>query len=576
MDNGTSMKCAIYARYSSDLQRATSIEDQVRKCREYALAKGWTVDENYVRSDKGISGASLAQRDALRSLIEAAKQNPRPFARLLVDDTSRLARDVADALNMVKTLDYHGVHVLFVSQQIDSGQKSARSLLTLHGMMDEQYLVGLADKVHRGQQGRVLDGMLPGGRCFGYRNVPIEDPSRVGKYGRPAIRGVRLEIDELQAPVIRRIFRMCADGMSYAEIAKTLNSEKVLAPKPARNRRVRGWGPSSIHEMLHNERYRGVQVWNRTRKERNPETGRKISRARPQSDWMRVDVPEWRIVSEELWNETHQRLAYKKKRFANRGAAGITGRSKYLFSGLLVCGVCGAKMVIVSGDGKRAYKKYGCPSHRYRGICDNGLMIRLDRLEDQLLSYLEEHILTTEMCAYAVELFEKQLQKRLTEMEQNSETYSVRAQQLETERAKLVAQIKNITDAIKDSGHSAALLRCLSESEIALADIDEELRAYKPPSIKVAVGEFRDYATRALVNLKSLFHDTLAFPRVKLELLKHVTELVMTPAKHSEGMAYEVTGDWKILPDQKCVISLVARDGVEPPTPAFSGLRSTT
>ena len=55
--------------------------------------------------------------------------------------------------------------------------------------------------------------------------------------------------------------------------------------------------------MLRNERYRGVFVWNRTRKERNPETGRKISRPRPESDWMRVEVPEWRIVSEELWEE---------------------------------------------------------------------------------------------------------------------------------------------------------------------------------------------------------------------------------------------------------------------------------
>ena len=77
-------------------------------------------------------------------------------------------------------------------------------------MMDVQYLVGLADEVHRGQEGRVLKGLIPGGRCYGYVNVPIEDPSRQGKYGRPAVSGVRLEIHQEQARVVRRIFEMYA------------------------------------------------------------------------------------------------------------------------------------------------------------------------------------------------------------------------------------------------------------------------------------------------------------------------------------------------------------------------------
>jgi site-specific DNA recombinase len=86
------MRCAIYARYSSDLQRESSIEDQIRKCREFADRQGWTVLENYVRSDQAISGAALPGRDALQSRVEDAKRKPRPFDCLLVEDTSRLAR----------------------------------------------------------------------------------------------------------------------------------------------------------------------------------------------------------------------------------------------------------------------------------------------------------------------------------------------------------------------------------------------------------------------------------------------------------------------------------------------------
>jgi site-specific DNA recombinase len=382
------MRCGVYARYSSDLQRETSIEDQVRKCRESATPKGWVILEGYVRYDQAISGAVLAGKEALNALIADAKRKPRPFDRILIDDTSRLARNVAEALTMVATLKFHGVGVSFVSQGIDTLDKSARQLVTIDGMMDEQCLVGLGDKVRRGQEGRVLKGLNPGGRCYGYINVPIEDPSRPGKYGRPAVSGVRLEINEDQAAVVRRIFRMYVDSHGLARIAKVLNGEHIPAQQQPRTRPLQAWCPSSIREMLRNERYRGVQVWNRTEKQRNPETGRKISRARPESDWKRVLVPEWRIVPEELWNAAHARIRVVNERmgFARYGGLNRTEHSRqYLFSGLLVCGECGSRMVIISGRGSRGYVTYGCPSHRYRGVCDNKLAIRQDRLEEQLL-----------------------------------------------------------------------------------------------------------------------------------------------------------------------------------------------
>lgn len=61
-------------------------------------------------------------------------------------------------------------------------------------------------KARRPQEGRVLKGLHPGGPCYGYENVPIEDPTRQGKYGRPAVAGVRLEIQHEGAHAIRRIF----------------------------------------------------------------------------------------------------------------------------------------------------------------------------------------------------------------------------------------------------------------------------------------------------------------------------------------------------------------------------------
>jgi len=125
-------------------------------------------------------------------------------------------------------------------------------LVTMHGMMDEQFLVGLSQKVHPGQEGRVLKGLNPGSRCYRYKNVPIEDPTRHGIYGRLAVEGVRCEILPTEAAIVRRMFGMYADGYGFATIA-----------------------------------------------------GKKVSRARPASDNQRVDASELRIVSEELWRRTH-------------------------------------------------------------------------------------------------------------------------------------------------------------------------------------------------------------------------------------------------------------------------------
>ena len=82
-----------------------------------------------------------------------------------------------------------------------------------------------------GEGGRVLRSFHPEGRCYGYRNVPIEDPTRQGKYGRPAVSGVRLEIIREEAAVVRRIL-MSAVGTGLAGIGRSVRYEKRSGRSP--------------------------------------------------------------------------------------------------------------------------------------------------------------------------------------------------------------------------------------------------------------------------------------------------------------------------------------------------------
>jgi len=514
--------------------------------------------EEYVIADRAISGASVAGREGLLRLVQTAKRKPRPFDCLLIYDTARFSRDLPDLLRLIDTLKFHGVTVVSVAEGIDSGQPIGRQMFALQGMHAEQFLESLRDKVYRGQEGRALKGLNPGGKCYGYRNVPIEDPSRTMKYGRPAVLGVRLEIVEREAEVVRHIFRMSADGMGYGAIARRLNRERVPGP------RREYWSRYSIFEMLRNERYHGVHVWGRTQKDRNPENGRKISRVAPESRLMRrIEVPDWRIVPEDLWQAVQERRNRVNASGAYRlGGMQRTERSRsYLFSGVLTCGECGSSMVICAGGGKRGYVKYGCHAHKQSGICDNKLMIRQDRLETQLLAAIEQRLLNPTTLDYAVRRCEEELRKRLAEMEQQGSITTLNSlkkqcHDMEARRGRLIQAIEI------GGGDLPGLARRLREVEGEITRLNEAMAVPRPAKPKVIVDGIRDQVMKSIMRLG----ETLKagdISRAKEALARHIGKLVLTPVQRDGRPVYKVSGNVSVQPDTgKCRMQLVARDGI--------------
>ena len=174
----------------------------------------------------------------------------------------------------------------------------------LKGTMNALYLKDLAQKTHRGLRGRVEQGRSGGGLCYGYVVVP----GPPGPDGLPE-RGCR-RIEPAEAEVVRRIFREYAAGRSAKAIAQ--------AAEPGRHRRPRGgaWGPSTIAGnaargtgILNNELYLGRLVWNRQRYIKDPSTGKRVSRLNDPGQRVVVEVPELRIVDDELWQAVKARQA---------------------------------------------------------------------------------------------------------------------------------------------------------------------------------------------------------------------------------------------------------------------------
>ncbi|WP_183754365.1 recombinase family protein [Pseudochelatococcus contaminans] len=424
-------RVALYARYSSDNQREASIEDQLRICREQAKREKWKIIGTY--KDAGISGASMILRPGIQALLQDAQAGQ--FDIVLAEALDRISRDQADVATFYKHLKFAGVPIVTLSE----GEISELHV-GLKGTMNALFLKDLAAKTHRGIRGRVEDGKSGGGLCFGYNVVKQLDAR-----GDP-IRGDR-EINEAEASVVRRIFREFAAGVGPRTIARTLNEEGI--PGPA----GKLWSDTTIRGhvkrgtgLVNNELYIGRLIWNRLRYIKDPSTGRRVSRLNPESVWIIKDVPELRIVDDELWHSVRVRQGEIAEKFANvteavrkhhkKNRLNGTRRPKSLLSGLVFCGCCGGPYSLRGAD------RFACSNHISKGACSNSRTIPREELEARVLSGLKDRMMAPEIVEEAMRAYAEETNRLNRERRSSGDAWKA-------ELVKIEKQSRGIIEAIK-------------------------------------------------------------------------------------------------------------------------------
>ena len=314
--------------------------------------------------------------------------------------------------------------------------------------MNALFLKDLADKTRRGLQGRIEAGKSAGGLCFGYDVVKRYDDDG------ELIRGDR-KINDAEAAVVRRIFKAFASGQSPRQLAKALNAEAVPGPQgkvwtdtTIRGHATRGTG------ILNNELYIGRLVWNRLRYIKDPDTGKRVSRPNPRSDWIVQDVPDLRIIDDELWEPGQGTPAAILKRFETKpgpNKLNHTHRRKFLLSGLLSCGACGGSYTV------RGQDRYGCFNHYNRGTCDNKRTIKRQVIEARVIAGLKDKLLWRQIWSPNSS---RAFQEETNALNHDRElaTAQDKASLAKTERS-----IKSILDAIEDGRYQRSMLDRLDE-----------------------------------------------------------------------------------------------------------------
>jgi site-specific DNA recombinase len=479
---------AAYARYSSDKQNESSIDDQLRKLRSFAAIRGREIAPSHILTDEAVSGASLA-RPGFERLMDMVRR--REVDVVLVEDTSRLSRDNADALSLFKTFSFYGVQLVAISDGIDSGAKGAKLAYSVKALMSDRYLEDLRDKTLRGMEGRAHAGLATGGRAIGYRSVevPGSDPRKP--------QGYRLEIDEVAAAVVRQIFEMWVSGDTRGEIARKLNHAGVPSPRDfTKHQRKFGWSDGTNHAILTNERYRGVFRFNERCWVKVPGTNKRVPRHNPPAAVITQNRPDLAIIDDEIWFRAQKRIQDTLRRFtfADDGQFRCKMARKckvHPFSGILQCG-CGAPMTIHGGYAKRRY--YACVSGR-RGRCKYHASIREDIVARCVLDKL--------IALMADEQNYARVQAQIAKEFDGRSAKETKAQKRRERAAELEQKLSRIVSALGDEDCAASLSDGLRALEIELAATREVIRvAESAPSgaptfrshsdVVLKIGEIRE------------------------------------------------------------------------------------
>jgi site-specific DNA recombinase len=408
-------RAAIYTRFSTDKQNEASITDQIRVCTEYAKRERLNVVKTF--EDKGISGAALGNRPGALKLQEAALA--RQFDTLLTMDLSRLSRSQGDLSKLIDRLVAKGVRVIGVQDGYDSARRGHKLQAGLSGIIGEAFRDMVKERTYTALESRAKQEKPTGGRAYGYN--------------------VDRTVNKVQASIVRQIFIRFAAGASCRTIAKELNDAGVASPGSSwrrATRRATGWLNSAVRVVLRNPVYIGEVIWNRAEWTKDPDTGKRHCRLRPESEWIRHQDDNLRIVEDRLWAAVQRRIAATHSPETGKPKHS-GGRSRHVFSGLLVCGDCGANFVLSDG------RSYACSSYTQGGACANTVRLPRRLVEAKILGPLHQQLLEPK----AVQQFAKEMQKYYREqLRQRSAADSETPRDL----AKLDARIASLKERLKN------------------------------------------------------------------------------------------------------------------------------
>ena len=447
---------ASYCRVSTDKEdQANSFEAQRRYFKEYiARQPDWELFAVY--ADEGISGTSTKKRTQFNQMINDARMGK--FQLIITKEVSRFSRNILDTISYTRELKRLGVGVLFMNDGISTLEPDAELRLSIMGSIAQEESRKTSSRVKWGQTRQMERGVVFGRSMLGYD-----------------VTNGKLSVNPEGAEVVRQIFyKYGVEKKGTSVIARELREAGVKSYSG----NVR-WSNSHIVKILKNEKYVGDLVQKKTY---TPDYLTHAKRYNHGEEPMIVlrDHHE-PIIDRELWDLVQAEL----NRRNCRGDEPSGHSNRYVFSGKIKCGLCGASFV--SRKKKRkdgsVYKRWGCFTATMEGRthldaqgnevgCNVGKMLR----DEQALDMLKQAVA-------ALELDRKRIVENVTALAleaicagERSDTDS--AEKLEHEIEQVQKKKEDVLDAFFSQTITKEEMRSMNDRyDAKLAALRERLQA---------------------------------------------------------------------------------------------------
>ena len=409
-----------------NIDESNSISNQKQILLDYAKKHGYTNTMFFV--DDGISGTSFDRSDfnRMQRMVEEGK-----IGTIIVKDLSRFGREHIEGGRLAEIV-YPTLGVTFISihENVNTSTGEGMEMMQLYNIFNEWYAAQTSKKIRavwqsKADNGKRISSTVP----YGY----VRDAEDKEKW----------LIDEPAAAVVRKIYKLCLAGRGPSQIARQLESERVLVPSAyyesvgrKHSQKVPlnpyNWDQATVVGILENRQYTGCAV-----NFKSTTVSYKVHKVihNPVDQQQIIPNMQEPIVSEEIWLRVQELRENRRRNTA-------TGRTS-LFSGLVFCPDCGAKLHFCAAKSLKPNQEFfRCANYKDgRGTCKIHYIrnVALEKIVLEAISDMADFVRCHEsIFMYMIAKKNKAMQK--AEFEQLKKTVSnskVRLGELDKLMAKL-------------------------------------------------------------------------------------------------------------------------------------------
>ena len=339
------MRYGIYVRVSTDDQRDNgySIDSQLRMIKEYCEKNEYDIVDVY--NDAGHSGKDLMRPEMQRLLKDIKSKKIDKLVAIKVD---RLTRNNYDGFWLLNYCEEHDVKIELILEPYDVSTANGEMIFGMNLVFGQRERKEIGARTKRAMEEMALEHIHPSKAPYGYiRNKETG----------------HLEVEPIEAEVVKEIFELCKQGNSTRGIATIMKDNNAYLKQGK-------WKSDRVYKILTNSIYIGIFEYGKYKR-------------KPQ-DVLRVENYCEPIIDEVTWNATRNVLV--KNKHSNYG------EYIHLFSGLVKCPICGEIMSSSESfkypNGKqKVYYHLRCKNHNCSGF---GLHYNTEKIETKLKQVLEE------------------------------------------------------------------------------------------------------------------------------------------------------------------------------------------